>query len=59
MLKGANSMASAFVADTTQPFVALYQARFGRGLFAPVEATLTITPPRLSFICGNSARVIR
>ncbi|MDT4859841.1 hypothetical protein FQZ97_943690 [compost metagenome] len=56
---GASSIASAFVTDTTQPLVALYQARFGRGRPAPVEATFRMTPSPFFFICGMSLRVIR
>src|SRR5262245_65137350 len=41
---GASSTAMLRVAVITQPFEALYQVRFGRGLTPAVEAMLRMTP---------------
>ena len=48
MPKGASSTAIERVAVMTQPLLALYQVRRGRGLTPAVLATLRITP----FFCA-------
>ena len=55
MPKGASSTAIDFVAVTSQPLLALYQVRRGRGLTAAVEATLRMAPARADLNSGTKA----
>ena len=59
MPAGASSTAIALVAVITQPFDALYQFSFGRGLRPAVEATLMIDPVPRDFMCGTKCRAAR
>src|SRR5206468_4187437 len=56
---GASSIAIARVAAIIQPFEALYQVRFGRGLTPPVEAMLRIAPRPRARRPPTKARAVR
>ena len=56
---GASSIAIERVAVITQPLLALYQVRLGRGLTPAVEAMLRMAPAPARFIIGAARRAVR